>query len=169
MCHYPACQNKAINDPDHTSKPFPKEPQRVRWEVFSQFSQLFSTISGQKHSLCKLKSSLRRIGPVSDLKHVYIRNGQTSVLYNNNLCEAFTIKRFSEIKTFHRYHHALKKKCLMTTYASLLLPVLIFCGSTSESIWLNWSRWLWNGRPFDRLNGYVWNNILAYCSTHYLV
>ncbi len=77
------------------------------------------------------------IGPVSDLKHVYIRNGQTSVLYNNNLCEAFTIKRFSEIKTFHRYHRALKQKCLMTTYASLLLPVLIFCGSTSESIWLN--------------------------------
>ncbi len=34
------------------------------------------------------------------------------VLYviNSVSSEAFTIKRFSEIKTFHRYHHALKKE-----------------------------------------------------------
>lgn len=81
--------------------------------------------------------------------------------------EAFTIKWLFEIKqTFHSYHHTQKWNALWQRILYLLLPALIICGSTSESIWLNWNRWLWNGRPFDRLNRYVWNHILANYSIH---
>lgn len=126
MCHYPPCQNKAINDPDRTSKTFPTELQRVRREVFSQSSQLCSTILCQKHSLRKqsiynLAQSRSQIethfyqerAKICPVHHQFVLS-----LINSVSSEAFKIKRFSEKKkkkTFHRYSScAKKKKCLMT-------------------------------------------------------